>query len=138
MARVAIEPGVLIVPEGDEPPRLCGSRCDACGAVFHPRRPVCLACHGRALTDVDLSGRGRLYAYTRVAMRLRPGRRTEKGYAVAQVDLDDGPRVQGLLAPEVEEPEIGMRLRLGLETLRIDDDGTEVVVHHFHDEGAKS
>lgn len=138
MTRVAIEPGVLIVPEADEPPRLCASRCDACGAVFHPRRPVCLACHERALTDVALRGQGTLYAYTRVAMSLRPGQRAERGYAVAQVDLDDGPRVQGILAPELREPHIGMRLRLGLETLRTQDDGTEIVVHHFRAEGKDS
>jgi uncharacterized OB-fold protein len=135
MARVAIEPGIVALPdrEGD-PPRLLGSRCDSCGAVFHPARPVCLACHGRALSDAALNGSGTLYACTHVQMLLRPGRRERRDYWVAQVDLDDGPRVQGLLAPDIGEARIGMRLGLALETLRVDENGDEIVVPHFRAE----
>jgi uncharacterized OB-fold protein len=136
MARVPIEPGILALPDGEDRPRLVGSRCDACDTVFHPARPVCLSCHGRSLTATLLSGRGTLYACTHVHMPLRPGTRESRDYWVAQVDLDAGPRVQGLLAPELREPRIGMRLCLGLETLRVREDGDEVVVHHFRAEGA--
>ena len=139
MAKRPIEPGIVFLPdEADQEIRLCGSRCDACGAVFHPARPVCLACHGRALSDALLTGAGSLYACTHVAMPLRPGMRAGRGYWVAQVDLDDGPRVQGLLAPDVSEPRIGMRLRLGVETVRVEENGDEIVVHHFCAEAAPS
>ena len=132
MAKRPIEPGIFALPDGtDQAVRLCGSRCDECGAVFHPARPVCLACHGRVLSDARFSGAGTLYACTHVAMPLRPGMRTGRDYWVAQVDLDDGPRVQGLLAPDVPAPRIGMRLRLGIETVRIAENGDEIVVHHF-------
>jgi len=132
VAKQPIEPGILLLPEGaDRGVRLCASGCDDCGAIFHPRRRICLACHGRRLRDTSLVGTGTLYACTRVAMPLRPGMRPERGYWVAQVDLDDGPRVQGLLAPDVAEPRIGMRLRLGVETVRVADNGDEIVVHHF-------
>jgi uncharacterized OB-fold protein len=135
MARVPIEPGLVALPESDGgAPRLLGSRCDACGAVFHPPRPVCLACHGRALRDVVLEGTGTLYACTHVQMPLRPGRRASGSYWVAHVDLDEGPRVQGLLSPDIDAPQIGMRLTLGIEALRTLDDGGEVVVHHFRPE----
>jgi uncharacterized OB-fold protein len=136
MARVAIEPGIVALPdrEGD-PPRLLGCRCDSCGAVFHPARPVCLACHGRALSDAALDGRGTMYACTHVQMPLRPSRREGRDYWVAQVDLDDGPRVQGLLSPDISEPRIGMRLALGLETLRVEEGGDEIVAHHFRAAG---
>ncbi|MEJ2206063.1 MAG: OB-fold domain-containing protein [Gemmatimonadota bacterium] len=135
MARVAIEPGIVALPdrEGD-PPRLLGCRCDSCGAVFHPARPVCLACYGRALSGAALDGNGTLYACTHVQMPLRPGRREGRDYWVAQVDLDDGPRVQGLLSPDIGEPRIGMRLGLALETLRVEENGDEVVVPHFRAE----
>lgn len=136
MTRVAIEPGLVEIPgEDGRPVRLLGSRCDACGAVFHPARPVCLACHGRSLSDVKLDGRGTLYACTHVHMPLRPGQRTARDYWVAQVDLDDGPRVQGLLSADIREPQIGMRLRLGLETLRVAENGDEIVAPHFGAEG---
>ena len=129
MQKRPIEPGILVLGEPDV--RLSGSRCGDCGAIFHPARPLCLACHGRRLLDAPLSGSGTLYACTHVAMPLRPGMRTGSGYWVAHVDLDDGPRVQGLLASDVTAPRIGMRLRIGLETVRVAENGVEIVVHHF-------
>lgn len=139
MARVAIEPGIVVLPERDDAaPRLLASRCDECGAVFHPPRPVCLACHGRTLSETSLAGNGSLHACTRVQMPLRPSMRTQREYWVAHVDLDDGPRVQGILSPDIGEPRIGMRLSLALETLRIDDKGGEIVVHHFRAAGDRS
>jgi uncharacterized OB-fold protein len=131
MAKRSIDPEILLLADGTHEARLCGCRCGACGSVFHPRRPVCLVCHGRSLEEVNLTGAGSLYACTHVAMPLRPGMRAGKGYWVAQVDLDEGPRVQGLLAAEISEPQIGMRLRLGLETIRIAENGDEIAVHHF-------
>ncbi|MEJ2206367.1 MAG: OB-fold domain-containing protein [Gemmatimonadota bacterium] len=135
MTRRVIEPGIIALPDAEhDAPRLRASRCAGCGAVFHPPRPVCLVCHGRVLEGVQLSGRGTLYACTLVQMPLRPSRREHPSYWVGQVDLDAGPRVQGLLAPDLDAPRIGMRLDLGLETLRVDDGGREVVVHHFRAE----
>jgi uncharacterized OB-fold protein len=128
----------LLGDGADHDVRLSGSRCGDCGAVFHPARPVCLACHRRRLVDAPLSGAGTLYACTHVAMPLRPGLRGGSGYWVAQVDLDDGPRVQGLLASDVTAPQIGMRLRLGVETVRVAENGEEIVVHHFAEDEARS
>jgi uncharacterized OB-fold protein len=131
MPRTAIEPGLLSIPQGDEPPKLLGSRCDGCGAVFHPPRPVCIKCYGQSLSDVSLQGQGAIYACTLVQGKLRPSLRTTKEYWVAQVDLDEGPRVQGILAPNFADPRIGTRVGLALETLRTDEHGSELVVHHF-------
>jgi uncharacterized OB-fold protein len=132
VTRVAIEPGIVTIPEGsDETPQLLGSRCEDCGAVFHPPRRVCLTCYGQVLRDAALGGVGTLYACTQVHMKLRPGQRDTRNYWVGQVDLDAGPRVQGILAPDIGAPMIGMRLNIALETLRVDGDGNEIVVHHF-------
>jgi uncharacterized OB-fold protein len=138
MAMQPIDADILLLSDGAHEPRLRACRCDGCGTVFHPPRPVCLACHGRALHETSLSGAGTLHACTHVAMKLRPGMRATSGYWVAQVDLDDGPRVQGLLAAELTEPRIGMRLRLGVETIRAAENGDEIAVHHFADEDAAS
>jgi uncharacterized OB-fold protein len=93
---------------------------------------VCLACSSRSLEDIELDSPGTLYACTHVAGKLRPGQRDPaRGYWVAQVDLDGGPRVQALLAPELGAPRIGMRLALALETLARDAEGNETVVHCF-------
>jgi hypothetical protein len=136
MARVPFEAGLVVLPEGERDlPKLLGSRCGECGAVFHPPRPVCLSCHGRSLRDAQLSGDGTLYACTHVQMPLRPGRRESRDYWVGHVDLDEGPRVQGLLSADIGEPRIGMRVALGLETLRVEDGGDEIVAHHFRPAG---
>jgi uncharacterized OB-fold protein len=86
------------------------------------------------LSDVVLDGRGLIYACTQVHAKLRPGQRATRDYWVAQIDLDAGPRVQGILAADIGSPKIGQRVVLGLETLRIDEQGNEIVVHHFRRE----
>ena len=136
MARRSIESGLFAIPEQGDAVHLLASRCDSCSAAFHPPRPVCLACHGRELRDIELTGDGVLYACTHVRMPLRPGQRDTRDYWVAQVDLDAGPRVQGLLAAALRDPRIGMRVGLGLETLRVEENGEEIVVPHFRAEDA--
>lgn len=132
MTRTPLEPGLIALPAEGAAARLLASRCRACGERFHPRRPVCLKCASRDLEDVELDSPGTLYACTHVAGKLRPGQRDPaRGYWVAQVDLDGGPRVQGLLAAGIAAPRIGMRLALDLETLSRDADGNETVVHCF-------
>jgi uncharacterized OB-fold protein len=136
MGRRPIEPGLFAIAEDGDEPRLLASRCGTCGAVFHPPRPVCLACHGRKLRNTELTGEGVLYACTHVQMPLRPSQRETRGYWVAQVDLDSGPRVQGLLAAALTEPRIGMRVGFGLETLRVEENGDEIVVPNFREVSA--
>ena len=131
--RVPIEPGYFTVPEGsDESLRLLGTRCEACGEVFFPRRRVCAQCLADRVADVELGPGGTLYTFTWVHVPLFGALRAEAGsYGVGQVDLDEGPRVQAVLACPREELAIGMRLELELETLRRSDDGEETVIFRF-------
>ncbi len=130
--RVPIEPGFFTTPEDGASPRLLGSRCGSCREVFFPRRRICAACEAAALEDVELGPRGTLYTYTWVHMPLFGALRAQAGsYGVGQVDLAEGPRVQAVLAVDREELAIGMELELQLETLRREDDGTEVMIFRF-------
>lgn len=133
LTRTPIEPDLFTIPDDPaDAPRLLGTRCRTCRERFHPRRPVCAACLGRDLEDVELGPRGRIHAFTRVSWPLRPSQRDRAaGYIVAHVDLDDGPRVQGVLAPETAEPRIGMPVVLELEVVRDADDGSQTVSVHF-------
>jgi len=132
-ARIPIEPGFFTIPESpSESPRLLGSRCDACGEPFFPRRVVCARCLGRTLTDVELGPHGTLYTFTGVHVPLFGSLRAEAGgYGVGQVDLDEGPRVQAVLSGEREQLRIGMQLALELETLRRTPEGQQVVIFRF-------
>jgi uncharacterized OB-fold protein len=157
MARVPIEDGFFRIPDDpDEPPRLLGSSCPACGEVFFPRRMVCARCLHEGTDDVELSTRGRIWTWTychvpmfgggRLGARSSGAQRSEPeatrppveekkestgGYGVGQVDLPEGPRVQSILLGGPDDFEVGMEVELDLEVLREDRDGNEVVIYRF-------
>ena len=61
--------------------------------------------------------------------------REVSSYGVAQVDLPEGPRVQGILVGESDDFRIGMEVELDLETLGEDKVGNEVVIFGFRPVG---
>lgn len=68
-------------------------RCDACDTlVWHPRShcPVCTAGH---LSWHTASGTGTIYTFSVVRQSYHPFFRTRIPYAVAWIDLDEGPRL---------------------------------------------
>ena len=132
-ARVPIEVGFFTVPDDrDEPPRLLGSRCRACGEQFFPRREICAKCLHHGTDEVLLGPRGTLYTWTYVHFPLFNSKRAETGgYGVGQVDLPEGPRIQAVLSGVLEDFHFGMQMELELEVLRENSRGEEVVVHRF-------
>jgi uncharacterized OB-fold protein len=131
-ARVPIEPGFFTIPaDPSEAPRLLGSRCQACGETFFPRRAVCARCLAHGTADAQLGPRGRLWTWTWCHLPLFGSRASDGGYGVGQVDLPEGPRVQAVLAGRREEFAIGMELVLDLETLGTAKDGSEIVIFRF-------
>jgi uncharacterized protein len=133
MVRRPIEDGYFTIPaDPTEPPRLLGSRCPSCGEQFFPRRLVCARCLAEGCEDVLLGPRGRIHTWTYVHVPLFAKRdRSVGSYGVAQVDLPEGPRVQGILLGESDDFDIGMEVELDLETLEVDPDGAEVVIFRF-------
>jgi uncharacterized OB-fold protein len=123
----ALEPGILDLadPAG---PRLVGARCRVCGERYFPRRHRCAkdTCLGPC-EEVRLGTTGTLYTWTYVPTpkygRLSVG---DEPFLVGQVDLDDGPRVQGILVGPPEGMAIGMRMRLDLDVVREDEQGAVV------------
>ena len=68
-------------------------RCDACGTVvFHPRRH-CTGCVDGSLSWHTASGRGTIYSFSVVRQSYHPFFRTIVPYAVAWIDLEEGPRL---------------------------------------------
>jgi uncharacterized OB-fold protein len=132
VARVPIADYFEVTDEDDAPARLRGSRCPACDEVFYPRRLVCAKCLHEGTDDVLLSTTGTLYTWTWVHVPLfAKTDATVSEYAVGQVDLPEGPRVQAILMGSPGDFSIGMQLELGLETLRQDEDGDDVVIYRF-------
>ena len=131
--RVPIEPGFFEIPDdASAPPRLLGSRCRACGEYFFPRRVVCARCLAQRCEDVRLGPRGTLYTWTWVHVPFFGQRQAAgAGYAVGQVDLPEGPRVQSVLSGGPTAFRIGMPMELDLEALRETKEGDEVVIFRF-------
>ena len=73
--------------------RLTYQVCDDCGAVnFYPRRH-CISCLGNSLTVRDASGRGKVYSFSVIRQSYHPFFRNVVPYAVAWIDLEEGPRL---------------------------------------------
>lgn len=68
-------------------------QCDNCGTVvFYPRRH-CTGCTGGELSWKTASGKGTVYSYSVVRQSYHPFFRNLVPYAVAWIDLDEGPRI---------------------------------------------
>jgi uncharacterized OB-fold protein len=135
--RQAIKPGFFTVPDDPrQSPKLLGTRCEACGEYFYPRRAVCAKCLSRHTAEVELEARGTLYSYTFVHMPLFGSTNMEhaEGYGVGQIDLPEGPRMQAPLAGRQAEFQVGQVLRGELDVLR-EDGGTDIVIIRFRPAG---
>ena len=65
-------------------------RCGECDHIYFPPRPFCPACSSRVVEVFKASGRGRLLSYV---INYRPHPAWQGPYAIAIVELDEGPRM---------------------------------------------
>lgn len=79
-------------------------RCRPCDAHYFPPRPFCPTCHGDDVVWERLSGRGRLHTYL-INHRPAPGFEDEAPYAIAVVELDEGPRMMANIVGVESTPE---------------------------------
>ncbi|MGD0705061.1 MAG: OB-fold domain-containing protein [Trebonia sp.] len=72
--------------------RLRFQQCQSCSALIHPPQPVCRYCRCVSLSPVPVSGRATLIGFTVNHRFSLPG--LPAPYVVAQVAIDDDPRVR--------------------------------------------
>jgi uncharacterized OB-fold protein len=70
-------------------------RCAACGAWRHPPRYRCASCGSAEVTWDLASGRARVFTWTITHRPVDPA--FEPPYAVVVAELDEGPRLVGML-----------------------------------------
>ena len=104
--------------EATKEKKLRYQRCDDCNTVvFYPRRH-CTNCLSQKLSWHTASGQGTVYTYSIVRQSYHPFFRTLVPYAVAWIDLDEGPRllsnVVGIADPG-EDIKIGQRVMVEWE-----------------------
>ena len=93
-------------------------RCRNCGAiVFYPRQH-CTSCFSSDLEWQVASGRGTIYTFSVVRQSYHPFFRNIAPYAVAWIDLEEGPRLLSNVIG-VDDPgtlEVGQAVELEWET----------------------
>lgn len=105
--------------------RLLIQRCDECGALRHPPRPMCPACTSLVWATIDSAGRGTVHSF--VVPQHPPDPFIEGPYVVALVELAEGPRlITNLCQVDPAEVRIGLAVEVLYETF----DG-DVVLHQF-------
>jgi uncharacterized OB-fold protein len=92
--------------------KLMGSHCEACDETFVPPRPVCPHCHGEMMAWVEVSGKGKLAAFTAVSIgpnaMIAAGYDRNNPYMTGIVKLDEGPMISAqILGLDAAQPEIG-------------------------------
>ena len=98
--------------------RLTYQKCDDCGAVIWHPRAHCTACLGRALSWHISAGRGAVYSYSVIRQSYHPFFRGKIPFAIAWIDLDEGPRILSNLtgvADPTRDVKIGMRVAVEWE-----------------------
>jgi uncharacterized OB-fold protein len=95
-------------------------RCEACNLAYFPPRPFCPACASRDVRVFIASGKATLYSF---AIHHRPVPGFTPPYAIAVVQLEEGPRLMSNIVDVEQTPE-ALTLDMALEVtfLRLDDD----------------
>jgi uncharacterized protein len=104
--------------DGTQAGELRLQRCDACANVFFPPRPFCPSCASRKVSIFKASGKGTLYSYVINHRPAAPG--FTPPYAIAVVELDEGPRMMSNIidCPQTPEAlELDMKLEVAFEKL---------------------
>ena len=98
--------------------RLEYQRCDDCGAVVFYPRGHCTSCLGRSLSWHASQGLGTVYSYSVIRQSYHPFFKPKVPFAVAWIDLDEGPRILSNLtgvADPTHDVHIGQRVAVEWE-----------------------
>ncbi len=97
-------------------------RCDDCHKLWYPPAPFCPDCWARSFTWEKLSGRGKVNSWVVFHQAYFSSVKDEIPYNVAEVELDEGPRLlTNLVGIDNADIEIGMPVEV------VFDDVTEDV-----------
>lgn len=97
-------------------------RCDECGRIWYPPSPLCPGCWSRKFTWTRLSGRGHVNSWVVFHQSYFRGYDDELPYNVAEVQLDEGPRLLTNLVDIADD-----RIRAGMPVEIVFDDVTSEI-----------
>ena len=139
MNKKVFKEGILVnTPEGE---RLRATKCKGCGTVVFPAEHICYKCLSEDMEEITLSTHGKLYSFTVI---YRPVNKYKVPHAVGYIDLPEQIRVFTPLV--VEDPDslvrgyeytCGADADMIIDTLWVEDDGTEIYGYKFKTEQNK-
>jgi len=113
-----------------ESPVLLGTRCRSCDSVFFPTLGLgCEVCGSAQLEAMAIEPVGTLHSVATV--HLHQGHDIEAPFAIGEIQLDAGPLIRATMTDLVPPEQIGARVNARWFTMRIDDDGNDVVEPRF-------
>jgi len=109
--------------------KLMGSRCKQCRALYVPPRPICVKCRGDDLAWEEMTGSGKLVAFTCISIgpsfMIAEGYNRKNPYCSGVVELKEGPRVDARIeGVDPTKP----------ETIRV---GTPLGIRFLHKQSAE-
>lgn len=119
----------------DPEPALLGTRCDDCGTVYFPRAEgLCRnpSCFGRDLVEHRLSTHGRIWSYTDARYQPPPPYMVptdeHEPFCIVAVELEAEAMIvmgQVVAGISIDDLEVGMPVRLTIDTLFVDTDADD-------------
>ena len=96
--------------------RLMAAKCNECGTVLLPPKPMCTKCLSNHLKWIELEGAGKLLSYT--VIYIAPEQfQSMTPYTVGIVELKNGLRLPGMIRNvNPEEIKIGMNLKIDFDS----------------------
>ena len=96
--------------------KLMGVKCNHCGSMLVPPKPMCTNCFSTDFTWVHLGRKGRLVTYT--VIHIAPEQfQSIAPYAYGIVELENGLRLPGMIRGlELEKIKVGMELETDFDT----------------------
>jgi uncharacterized OB-fold protein len=90
--------------------RLTVQRCDSCAELRWPPLAGCPECRSRDTTWVDVAPSGTIWSFVVYNRAFQPSLKDQIPYAVAMVQLDDGPYMVGRIASAEKRLAVGDRV----------------------------
>jgi len=96
--------------------KLMAGKCQKCGKIHLPPRPLCDNCYSQEFEWVEESGKGKLLTYT--VIHIAPTQfQALAPYAVGIVELESGLRIPGMIqGAQQDQLKVGMALTIDFGT----------------------
>jgi uncharacterized protein len=92
--------------------KLMAGKCQKCGKIHLPPRPLCDNCYSQEFAWKEISGKGRLLTYTIIHVA-PPQFQALAPYTVGIVELENGLKLPGMISGVAEDAlKVGMELAI--------------------------